>query len=203
MKLSPDYVCGFVDGEGCFTIVIAKHKQKKLGLDARLHFEIELRDDDEELLRNIQETLGCGRIYHLNYLKYGWHPHVELKVSSIREIKNVLIPFFLRHPLQGKKRRSFEYFVQAAEIFYIKRHLTQEGIEELRRIQKNMNRYHKNQGFATVRENRAPGGMRQTTSDGRSDLGTLPVKPAKSATPEAGVRNRKDRPFYGEVGDED
>lgn len=143
MKLPPDYVCGFVDGEGCFTIIISKHKQKRLGLDARLHFEIELRDDDEELLRNIQDTLGCGRIYHLNYEKYGWNPHVELKVSSIKEIKEKLIPFFKRNKLRGKKRHSFELFAQAAEIFYSKEHLTMKGIDKLRMIRKNMNQYSK------------------------------------------------------------
>ncbi len=146
MKLPPDYVCGFVDGEGCFTIVISKHPSKKLGLDARLHFEIELRDDDEEILRSIQKTIDCGRIYHLNYERYGWHPHVELKVSSIKEIREKLIPFFIRNPLRGKKKHSFELFSQAAEVFYQKKHLTLEGIEELKRIRQNMNRYSKKSG---------------------------------------------------------
>lgn len=146
MKLPEDYVCGFVDGEGCFTIIISKHKQKKLGLDARLHFEIELRDDDEEILQSIQETLECGHIYHLNYEKYGWHPHVELKVSSIKDIQHKLIPFFKKNVLRGKKRHSFELFTQAAEIFYSKRHLTQEGINELYEIRKKMNKYSKKSG---------------------------------------------------------
>lgn len=141
MILPSDYICGFVDGEGCFTIIISKHKTKRLGLDARLHFEIELRDDDEDILRSIQETLGCGRIYHLNLDRYGWRPHIELKVSSIREIREKIIPFFRKNPLRAKKRNSFEHFVQAAEIFYRKEHLTKEGIEKLYAIREKMNRY--------------------------------------------------------------
>lgn len=143
MKLSPDYVCGFVDGEGCFTITISKHKTKKLGLDARLHFEIELRADDEELLRRIQEALNCGKIYHLNYKRYGWHPHVELKVSSIKEIESNIIPFFQKHKLQGKKRHSFDFFVQAFQVFKDREHLTHEGIEKLLKIRQKMNKYSK------------------------------------------------------------
>lgn len=167
MKLPPDYVCGFVDGEGCFTIVISKHKQKKLGLDARLHFEIELRDDDEEVLKSIQETLDCGRIYYLNLERYGWNSHVELKVSSIVEIKEKLIPFFRRYPLRGKKRISFELFAQAAELFYKKEHLTKEGINKLLSIRQKMNRYSKKyQASARVRENRAPSGERILVGDG-------------------------------------
>lgn len=147
MILPPDYVCGFVDGEGCFTIVISKHPQKRLGLDARLHFEIELRDDDQEILESIQETLGCGRIYHLSYERYGWNPHVELKVSSIKEIRKILIPFFLKHRLRGKKKHSFECFCQAVEIFARKEHLTLEGIEKLKLIRRNMNQYSKKSRF--------------------------------------------------------
>ena len=143
MKLPSNYICGFVDGEGCFTIVISKHKTKKLGLDARLHFEIELRADDEELLKSIQETLGCGRIYHINYDKYDWAPHVELKVSSIKDIRDKIIPFFKKHRLYGKKRHSFEFFCQAAELFYVKEHLTLAGIEKLRAIRQGMNKYSK------------------------------------------------------------
>lgn len=146
MKLPPNYICGFVDGEGCFTISISKHKTKRLGVDARLHFEIELREDDEELLKNIQETLGCGRIYHINYDKYGWAPHVELKVSSLKDIKGKIIPFFRKHQLRGKKRNSFELFCQAADVFITKEHLTLVGIEKLRAIRAKMNRYSKKGG---------------------------------------------------------
>lgn len=158
MILPPDYVCGFVDGEGCFTIVISKHKQKKLGLDARLHFEVELRDDDWEILYSIQETLDCGRIYHLNLDRYGWKPHVELKVSSVKQIREKLIPFFRMHPLRGKKRLSFELFCEAADLFYRKEHLTEEGVKKLYAIREKMNGYNKDQASARVRENRAPSG---------------------------------------------
>lgn len=147
MILPSDYVCGFVDGEGCFAITISKHPQKKIGLDARLLFEIEVRDDDQEILTSIQETLDCGRIYKLSYERYGWNPHVELKVSSIKEIRNKLVPFFQKHPLRGKKRLSFEAFVQAFQLFERKEHLTLEGIEKLKQIRRNMNQYGKKSGF--------------------------------------------------------
>jgi intein-encoded DNA endonuclease-like protein len=142
-QLPGEYVAGFIDGEGCFTIVISKHRTKKLGVDARLHFQIELRSDDLEILQQIQKTLDCGRIYHLNYERYGWNPHVELKVSSIREITDKLIPFLNQYPLRAKKRLSYQYFLQAVEIFKDKQHLTLEGIEQLRNIRKKMNKFSK------------------------------------------------------------
>lgn len=142
-NLPGDYVAGFIDGEGCFTIVISKHRTKKLGLDARLHFQIELRSDDLLILQQIQKKLNCGHIYYLNYERYGWHPHVELKVSSLREIIDKLIPFLTQYPLRAKKRLSWEYFLQAVEVFKSKQHLTLEGIEKLRNIRKKMNKFSK------------------------------------------------------------
>lgn len=204
MKLPGDYVAGFIDGEGCFTITISKHATKTLGLDARLHFQIELRADDLEILQNIRETIGCGRIYYLSYEKYGWHPHAELKVSSLREITDHLIPFLNQYPLRAKKRFSYQLFLQAVELFQRKEHLTLTGIDKLRAIRSRMNQYSKkHQASARVRENRVPGRERRGVSDNTDYLRTLPVKPAKSAVPEAGARNRKDRPHYGKVGDED
>lgn len=158
MKLPGEYVAGFIDGEGCFTIVISKHKTKKLGVDARLHFQIEVRSDDLPIIQDIQETLGCGRIYHLSYERYGWNPHVELKVSSIREITEKLMPFLSEYPLRAKKRFSYEYFLQAVEVFGRKEHLTLEGVKKLRNIREKMNQYSKKyQASARVRENRVPG----------------------------------------------
>jgi hypothetical protein len=143
MKLPGNYVAGFIDGEGCFTIVISKHKTKRLGVDARLHFQIEVRDDDRKIIEDIRETLDCGRIYTLSYEKYGWNPHVELKVSSLSEITNKLIPFLMLYPLRAKKKYSLELFQKAVEVFLSKRHLTLEGIEELKTIRNQMNRYSK------------------------------------------------------------
>jgi len=161
MRLSGDYIAGFVDGEGCFTISISKHQTKKLKLDARLHFQIEVRDDDAEILLAIKETLNCGKIYTIDYSKYGWKPHVELKVSSFREITEKLIPFFQKYPLRAKKRFSFELFQQAVELFKRKQHLTSEGIQQLRNIRQKMNVYRTIQASARVRENRVPGRERR------------------------------------------
>lgn len=139
-KLPPWYIVGFVDGEGCFAITISKHKTKRLKKDPRLIFEIELRGDDREVLERLQYTWGCGSLFDLKYPRYGWKPHVKYAIKSHRDIFRVLIPFFKKYPLQGKKRKDFEDFCRAAGIFKQKRHLTEEGIKELEEIRKFMNK---------------------------------------------------------------
>jgi len=131
--LNPHYVVGFTDGEGCFSITINKNDQRLP--EARLIFEIELREDDEPILHEIKSVLGCGRIYRLDYERYNqWRPHVKLKVSNFSDISSKIIPFFQRYPLQAKKRRQFEAFCQVAELIKLKQHLTEAGIEQIRLI---------------------------------------------------------------------
>ena len=131
--LNPHYVVGFVDGEGCFSITLNKNDNRLP--EARLIFEIELREDDLPILERIKETLGCGNIYHLEYARYAkWRPHYKYKVSNFRDISEKVIPFFKRYPLQAKKSESFDKFCQAAEIIGRKEHLTKQGIEKIRNL---------------------------------------------------------------------
>lgn len=139
-KLLSWYIVGLVDGEGCFAVTISNHKTKRLGKDARMIFEIEMRGDERSLLERLQYTWNCGLIYDLRYPRYGWKPHVKYAIKSHKDIFRVLIPFFKKYPLQGKKRKDFEDFCRAAEVFRQKRHLTKEGIKELEEIRKFMNR---------------------------------------------------------------
>ena len=129
--LNPHYIVGFVDGEGCFCISLNKNG-KRLP-EVRLLFEIELREDDEPILREIQKVLGCGSIYRLEYERYAkWRSHVKLKVSNFTDISTKIIPFFTKYPLQAKKKKSFELFCKVAELLLQKHHLTTNGIEEIK-----------------------------------------------------------------------
>ena len=131
--LNPNYIVGFVDGEGCFSITINKNDDRLP--EVRLVFEIELREDDEPILREIQKVLDCGNIYRLEYQRYAkWRPHVKLKISNFSDISDKVIPFFKRYPLQAKKRLQFEQFCQVAELIRLKQHLTLEGVNKIRAL---------------------------------------------------------------------
>ncbi len=131
-KLNPHYIVGLVDGEGCFSVTFNKHKNNRL-LEVRLIFEIELREDDLEILERIKETFSCGNIYYLNYERYKkWRPHYKYKVSNLTDISQKIIPFFKKYQLQAKKKHSFTLFCKVAELLLQKRHLTIDGIEEIK-----------------------------------------------------------------------
>lgn len=138
--VNPDYVVGFVDGEGCFCVPISVHKTLSRRREVRPTFEIEVREDDLPIIRKIQRVLGCGVIYRLKFKRYEkWKPHVKLKVSKLNDLQYILIPFFERHPLQAKKRKSFRIFQRIVRMVARKQHLTPEGIVIIERLRDQMN----------------------------------------------------------------
>ncbi|HEC30564.1 MAG TPA: hypothetical protein ENI66_00935 [Candidatus Yonathbacteria bacterium] len=130
-KLDPNYVVGFVDGEGSFSVSIGKHKTTKSGFEVRPEFEIELRADDQPILERVLITIGCGRIYDLSYDRYGWYPHVKYKVNNRTDLINIVFPFFDKHKPQAKKAEVYEFFKEIVLMMDRKEHLTDKGFKKI------------------------------------------------------------------------
>jgi hypothetical protein len=106
-KLHPQYVVGFIDGEGSFNVSLYRDDKMKNKIFVRPEFSIELRADDKEILERIRETIGCGKIYDCKYKRYGWYPHVKYKVSRLEEISKILIPFWRNGHFKQRRQRYF------------------------------------------------------------------------------------------------
>lgn len=143
IKLNPYYLAGFVDGEGSFCVSMNKHKTTKYKVDIRPEFEIELRADDAEILHRIQQTLNCGNIYLLEYERYDWLPHVKFRVGKIRDLHELVVPFFEKYPLQAKKREVFNIFKIIVAMVYRKEHLSYEGIKRILKLREKMRQHSK------------------------------------------------------------
>lgn len=141
--LNPHYIVGFIDGEGSFSVTVGKHKTLKRRLEIKPAFEIELRADDREILKKIAQRFGCGHFYDLNYERYGWYPHVKYKVSSVKELKNKLIPFFDRYPPQSKKLEVYKLFRQIVLQVFHKEHLTENGFKKILVLRNKIRRFGK------------------------------------------------------------
>lgn len=148
-KLHPQYVAGFIDGEGSFSISIGKHKTLRRGFEVRPEFEIELRKDDQEILERLLVTIGIGKIYDCSYERYGWYPHAKYKITSIWDLKEYLFPFLDKNPLLAKKKKSYLLFRQIVLMVCAKKHLSDKGFskivklrDELRALGKKAKTYH-------------------------------------------------------------
>ncbi|KAF8414617.1 homing endonuclease [Tirmania nivea] len=130
----PNWLAGFVAGEGHFMINIIKSSSCKLGFQVRLLFKITQHSRDSVLMQIIVGYLGCGRCY-LSPVRES----VDFLLTNFSDIDQKIIPLFEKYPLHGVKSKDFTDFGKAAEIIKVKGHLTPEGLEQLYLIKAGMN----------------------------------------------------------------
>lgn len=102
------WLSGFVDGEGCFYLALAKGRYCRT---PKAEMAIQLRVDDAPVLRLIQSFWQCGRLNNVVHLR-----GVRLTVSKIKDLSRIVVPHFDRFPLFAKKRKDFVIWKKAVEM---------------------------------------------------------------------------------------
>jgi hypothetical protein len=132
----PEWMAGFVTGEGCFLVEMAKQGKGKLYW-VSLSFKVSQHLRDELLLRSFISFFGCGLFnYHSGNSKSGSGVFI---VRKFEDILNKILPFFKNHTIKGIKGKDFEDWCRVAELIRSKVHLTEEGVEKIREIKSGMN----------------------------------------------------------------
>jgi len=85
-------------------------------------------------MESVITYLNCGRIRNRNST-----PTVDFIVNNISDINSKIISFLEKYPLQSVKQMDFIDFCKAADIIRNKKHLTVEGINEIKFIKNGMN----------------------------------------------------------------
>lgn len=83
-------------------------------------------------MKSFIEYLDCGQVYLdkkvLNFV-----------VTKFSDLTGKIIPFFQEYPLEGIKSKDFEDFCKVAEMMKEGKHLTIEGLSQIRQIKAGMN----------------------------------------------------------------
>jgi hypothetical protein len=130
IKLDPMWVTGFVDAEGCFSIII--EITDSLKWKVRTSFEINLHEKDAEILYKIQSFFGVGGIYNRSPpggSPRGWYDRKisVYRVTNVNYLNDVIIPHFTKYPLISKKGLDFVLWSSVIKIILNKDHLTKAG----------------------------------------------------------------------------
>lgn len=133
-ELTPGWLQGFVDAEGCFYFIVSANKTSKIGYKVNIFFSITQHSRDESVLVKIKHFLKCGNIIQNN------NNLLEYKVAGIKDISTNIIPFFQDYPLLSKKLQDFKYFQEVVEICVRKEHLTEAGLERVSSLKTKLNK---------------------------------------------------------------
>lgn len=151
--LSADYLVGLTDGEGCFYVHVRPRQSNSPQPRVDTHFYIKLHEEEKGLLEKVKEKFGCGAVYVQKETRSNHSQCYRFEINAKRDIHNVVIPFFKKHPLQSRKQKSFEIFKEIAQMVKRKEHKTPEGFKKILRLKSQMNI-----GARRMREIRSSGG---------------------------------------------
>lgn len=124
--LNPDWVSGFIAGDGGFFIGIRPETNQ-----IYFRFHITQHSRDSELMNLFVTFFGCGKI-NLRTNK----DRCDFYVQDFMKIYENIIPHFDKHPLYNIKYLDLLSFKKAADLFKLNR---KQNIESIREIISNMN----------------------------------------------------------------
>lgn len=134
------WICGFTDGEGCFTVSCINNKTTKFGKQLFPEFVITQSAKSTQTLKDIQQFFGCGSIV-LNKRYDNHREHLyRYCVRSITDLHKKIIPFFEEFQLKTAKHDDFIKFKKVIALMIEKKHLTERGFDRILLIAEQMNR---------------------------------------------------------------
>ena len=132
MELSPDWVVGFVDGEGCFHISIIRHPSMKVGYQVLPEFVVVQHRRDVQVLYALKRFFRCGVVRPNHEDRYAY------RVRRLECLERIC-EFFFQHPLKTRKNVEMRRFWKVLLLMREGRHRTREGLLEILEIAARMN----------------------------------------------------------------
>ena len=130
----PEYITGYVDGEGCFTVTFNQKAKALLGWELRPSFSVSQNEDRRQVLDIIKEYFGCG------YIRRDYHDKtVKFEIRDHNDLVNKVIPHFERFPLLSAKDKDFRLFKQICKMIDEEKHLLKDGYSQILDLAYQMN----------------------------------------------------------------
>lgn len=134
MRNLEDYITGYVDGEGCFTVTFNRRPAMNTGWELRPSFSVSQNEDKRQVLDTIREYFGCG------YIRRDYADKtVKFEIRDHKGLMSKVIPHFQKYPFISAKQRDYELFVQICQIVDTGKHLTRSGFTEIVELAYQMN----------------------------------------------------------------
>ena len=119
----PDWMAGFVSGDGSFYLTIRKSDELKVGYRAEIGFQITQHYRDQVFMESFIPYFNCGKLK-----KDARNLVLYFTVSNFTHLIESILPFFQEHKILGVKSLDFYDWCKAADIIKTKAHLTTEGM---------------------------------------------------------------------------
>jgi LAGLIDADG endonuclease len=134
------WVVGFVDGEGCFSVPIFRNRTTRMGWQVQPAFTVVQSARSREALLILEAFFRCGHVgrngRHDNHREAMWY----FTVRDRDDLSHRIMPFFEENPLVTAKADDFKKFCTVVRMMEQRAHLTVDGLIEIAKVAERMNR---------------------------------------------------------------
>lgn len=134
IKLTSEWVTGFLDAEGCFHVSFTKRPYRKTKIEVRPSLSVTQLPRSLKILEGLQSFFQCGGIRFSK--KDGLYRY---EIRSVPDIMKKVIPHFQQFPLVSPKYEDFLIFKIVCTRIYENKHVTGSQLEEILRLAYSMN----------------------------------------------------------------
>jgi intein-encoded DNA endonuclease-like protein len=121
-----EYISGFVDGEGCFSVSFSKRPRFVVGWETKPSFSVSQNHDRAQPLFIMQKYFGCG------FMRDGISDKtLKYEVRRLDDLLEKVLPHFKRFPLLSAKQQDVELLEEVCLLMKKSEHVTPEGIEKI------------------------------------------------------------------------
>nr|YP_010390835.1 LAGLIDADG endonuclease [Fusarium brasilicum]UPX01629.1 LAGLIDADG endonuclease [Fusarium brasilicum]UPX01681.1 LAGLIDADG endonuclease [Fusarium brasilicum]UPX01835.1 LAGLIDADG endonuclease [Fusarium cortaderiae] len=134
--LHPQWVSGFVAGDGGFSIYIRSAKDYVISEKVSCRFHIAQHIRDLELMKLFIKFFDCGSV---GVRSNKATPRCDFYVQDFFLIVEKILPHFDTYPLLNLKQQDYLCFKECVSIIKSKTHLTREGLNKIKSLNLEMN----------------------------------------------------------------
>ena len=121
-----NYISGYVDGEGCFSVSVSKREKLRIGWEVKPSFCVGQNYDRREVLDLMMSFFNCGHI------RRDWGDRtLKYEVRKIDDLLEKVIPHFEQFPLKSAKQKDFLRFAEICRKMKSLEHQNARGLREI------------------------------------------------------------------------
>ena len=126
-RIIAEYISGYIDGEGCFSISFTKRKKFLVGWETKPSFSVSQNHDRAEVLYLMQDYFrGAG------YMRRDMSDRtLKYEIRRLDDLIGKVIPHFDTYPLLSAKQKDFLLFKKVCFLMKKNHHRTFTGIQKI------------------------------------------------------------------------
>jgi hypothetical protein len=138
--VTAQWVVGFVDGEGCFSISIFRNRTCAHGWQVQPEFTVSQGARSVQVLYLLEQYFECGAVGRNGRRDNHTEDMYRYRVSRRADLADRVIPFFEANPLRTAKANDFAVFAHVVRLMQNRHHQTVDGLLEIARLAQTTNR---------------------------------------------------------------